>query len=329
MAAPLTHRTRIEAALSGGRLDRPPVSLWRHFPVDDQTSGGLAAATLAFQRTFDWDLVKVTPASSYGLRGWGSQDEWRGNPEGTRTYTHFPIQRPEDWTRLQPLDPRQGMTAQVLEAVAAITLELGRDTPVLQTIFSPLSQAKNLVGRDRLVAHLRHYPEEVHAGLQIITETTRRLVEAALQTGIAGVFYAIQHANYGLLSPEEYADFGRPYDLQVLEPASGLWLNMVHLHGPEVIFDAIRGYPVQILNWHDRETRPSLAEGQQLFPGIVCGGLRREETLLLGTPEQVRAEAREAIQETGGQRFLLGTGCVTYAHTPYGNLVAARRSVEA
>lgn len=319
----------MEAALSGSQLDRPPVTLWRHFPVDDQTPGGLAAATLAFQRTFDWDVVKVSPASSYCLRGWGSEDQWRGYSEGNRAYTHFPIHHPEDWTRLEVLDPRQGMTGQVLEAVTAIADELGPETPVLHTIFSPLSQAKNLVGRDRLIAHLRHFPAEVHAGLQTIAETTRRLVEASLSTGIAGIFYAIQHANYDLLSPQEYAEFGRAYDLLVLEPASQLWLNMVHLHGPEVIFDAIHGYPVQILNWHDRETRPSLAEGQQQFPGIVCGGLRREETMLLGTPEQVSAESQEAIQATGGQRFMLGTGCVIYTHTPYGNILAARRAVGA
>lgn len=329
MTPALSHRARIEAALGGGRLDRPPVTLWRHFPVDDQTPDGLAAATLAFQRTFDWDVVKVSPASSYCLRGWGSQDQWRGFAEGNRAYTHFPIQHPEDWSRLDSLDPRQGMTGQMLEAVTAIAHELGPETPVLHTIFSPLAQAKNLVGRDRLIAHLRHFPDAVHAGLQTIAETTRRLVEASLTTGIAGVFYAIQHANYDLLSPEEYTVFGRAYDLQVLGPASQLWLNMIHLHGPEVIFGAVRDYPVQILNWHDRETPPSLAEGQQQFPGIVCGGLRREETMLLGTPEQVTAEARESIQATHGERFMLGTGCVIYTHTPFGNILAARQAVEA
>ena len=66
--------------------DRTPIALWRHFPIDDQTPDGLAAAIIDFQRTYDFDLVKVTPASSYCLKDWGADDEWRGNTEGTREY---------------------------------------------------------------------------------------------------------------------------------------------------------------------------------------------------------------------------------------------------
>lgn len=324
----MSHRQRMEAAIGRGNLDRPPVALWRHFPVDDQTPEGLAAATLNFQRTFDWDLVKVTPESSFCLKDWGSKDEWRGATEGTRTYTHRVVQEPEDWTRLKVLDPRRGYLDDMLQCLRLLTKELGPDTPVLQTIFNPLSQAKNLAGGERLIAHLRRYPDAVHAGLRTIVETTRNFIEAAKETGIAGIFYAVQHAQYSLLSEEEYRIFGKAYDLQVLEPAADLWLNMLHLHGLEVMFAALQDYPVQIINWHDQETAPSLAEGKRSFPGVVCGGLSREETMVLGTPEQVRREAQAAIQATGGERFMLGTGCVIPIHSPYGNILAARKAVE-
>jgi len=54
----------------------------------------------------------------------------------------------------------------------------------------------------------------------------------------------------------------------------------------------------------------------------------RRETLALGTPEQISAEAADALAQTGGARFLLGTGCVADVISPYGNLLAARMSVE-
>lgn len=323
----LSHRLRLETALSGGAVDRPPVALWRHFPVDDQSPGSLAAATVDFQRLYDFDLVKVTPASSFCVRDWGARDEWRGASEGTRDYTHRVIQQPEDWTRLEILDPRQGFLAGQLECLRLIMAEVGGDVPVIQTIFNPLSQAKNLVGRDALLVHLRRYPEAVHAGLKIIAESTRRFIEAALETGISGIFYAVQHAQYGLLSDQEYQQFGRAYDMQVLEPAGGLWLNLLHLHGEDVMFDAFLDYPMAIINWHDRETPPSLSEAQTRYSGVVCGGLRRWETMVLGTPEQVRLEALDAIQSTGGQRFILGTGCVLPTTAPRGNILAARQSV--
>ena len=148
-----------------------------------------------------------------------------------------------------------------------------------------------------------------------------------MQTGIAGVFFAVQHAQYGLLSDSEYATFGHPYDLQVLEPVRPAWLNMLHLHGEDIMFERFLNYPVAILNWHDRDTSPSLAEAQARFQGAVCGGLQRERTMLLGTPEQVTAEARDAIHSTGGQRFILGTGCVIETTTPRVNIFAARQAV--
>jgi uroporphyrinogen decarboxylase len=229
-ADPLSHRARLEACLAGGTIDRPPVALWRHFPVDDQKPGSLASATVAFQRDYDFDLVKVTPSSSFCIKDWGSQDEWHGAPEGTRDYTHRVIQRPEDWTHLEPLNPYQGFLAAQLECLRLIVGELGEDVPVIQTIFNPLSQAKNLVGREALLVHLRRFPQEVHAGLHMIAESTRRFTEAALETGISGIFYAVQHAQFGLLLAR-VPKFGRSYDMQVLEPARASWLNLLHLHG--------------------------------------------------------------------------------------------------
>jgi uroporphyrinogen decarboxylase len=323
-----SHRQRLEACLNQTPVDRAPVALWRHFPVDDQTPEGLAAATLAFQKTFDFDLVKVTPESSFCLKDWGARDEWRGSTEGTRDYTHHVIQHPEDWARLPVLDPTSGYLADQLTCLRLLVKELGPDTPAIQTIFNPLSQAKNLVGGADLLVHIRRFPDALHSGLKTITETTLRFIEAAIQTGISGVFYAVQHAQYGLLSEEEFLEFGRPYDLELLAPAKELWLNMLHLHGTEVMFDQVTDYPVSIINWHDRETSPSLAEAQARYPGVVCGGLRREETMVLGSPAQVRAEAYDALQATQAKRFILGTGCVLPITAPYGNILAARRSVE-
>jgi uroporphyrinogen decarboxylase len=318
----------MEACLSGKSLGRPPVALWRHFPVDDQEPESLAAATVDFQRTYGFDFVKVTPSSSFAVKDWGAADEWRGAPEGTREYTHHVIQQPEGWERLTVLDPQNGFLARQLESLRLIVNELGPDVPVIQTVFSPLSQAKNLVGPGALLVHLHRYPEAVKAGLKAIAETTGRFVEAARDTGIAGIFYAVQHAQYGLLSEDEFRTFGKAFDLPVLEHTQDLWLNVLHLHGEQVMFDLLADYPVQVINWHDRETPPSLAEARTRFPGVLCGGLRRWETMVLGSPGKVKEEARQAIEMTGGKGFVLGTGCVMLTTTPRANIIAARLSVE-
>ncbi len=324
----LSHRARLEACLGGQAPDRPPVALWRHFPVDDQTPDGLAEATAAFHRTYDFDLIKVTPASSFCLKDWGVDDRWAGNPEGTREYTRRVILHPEDWASLPPLDPTRGHLGDQLTCLRLLSADFSGQAPIIQTIFSPMAQAKNLAGSEDLLVHMRRSPDALHEGLRRITETTILFLEEAIKTGIDGVFYAVQQGQYGLLSTAEFNEFCRPYDMQVLEAAQGLWLNLLHLHGEAVMFDQVVDYPAAIINWHDRHTPPTLAEAQARFPGVVCGGLRQWETMVLGTPEQVRAEASDAIQQTGGTRFILGTGCVLPTTAPRGNILAARRIVE-
>ena len=321
-----SHRERMELCLAGERVSPAPTALWRHFPVDDQSPDGLAAATASFQHAYDFDLIKVTPSSSFCLKDWGVEDRWTGNPEGTRDYITRVIDQPEDWARLKVLDPTQGWLGGQLDCLRLIERGFGPNTPILQTIFSPLAQAKNLAGGDKLLIHMRKNPDALRQGLEIITETTIRFVEEALKTGIDGVFYAVQHAQNGLMSHEEFDTFGKAYDLRVLEAARGLWLNLLHLHGSDVMFDIAAEYPVAVVNWHDRETAPSLSDGLGRFKGALCGGLRQWDTMVLGTPDRVKAEAEDALRQTGGRRFILGTGCVLPITAPFGNIQAARRA---
>ncbi|MCP4519711.1 MAG: uroporphyrinogen decarboxylase, partial [Delftia sp.] len=189
-------RDRLAAAIAGEAVDRPPVALWRHFPGDDQRPADLAAATLSFQWRWDWDFVKVTPASSFSIRDWGAEDHWVGNDEGTRQYGPRVIQEPKDWGRLATLNPQQGSLGGQLRCLEMIMSDLGGDTPIIQTVFSPLAQAKNLAGNDRLLVHLRRYPQELKAGLDTIARSTNRFIRLALESGIDGIFYAAQHARY-------------------------------------------------------------------------------------------------------------------------------------
>jgi uroporphyrinogen decarboxylase len=330
----LTPRERMQACLKNDpALDRPPVALWRHFPMDDQHPVTLAAAAVDFQKHYGFDLVKVTPASSFCLKDWGAEDAWEGYTEGTRRYTRRVIQKPQDWEHLPVLDPLRAIhLAAQLECLRQIRSALGAEVPLLQTVFNPLSQAKNLAGGDMLIAHLRLYPEAVLKGLQVIAQTTRSFVEAAIEIGVDGFFFAVQHAQAGLITLDEYKTFGLAFDLLATQPASGLWCNLLHLHGLDIYFDLVARslYPIglfSIINWHDRETPPSLEEAQRRFTGVVCGGIS-QKTIVFGDAAQVRQEVADAIRQTRGRRLLLGTGCVVPVIAPHGNILAIRDAVE-
>ncbi len=326
----LSKRERLERTVAGEETDRVPVALWRHWPGDDQRAVDLAEATIAFQRQWDFDFVKVTPASSYCVTDYGVQDRWQGNLEGTREYVRHAVQRSLDWTELRVLDPSRGALGRQLEVLRLLKSALGDDVPFIQTIFSPLAQAKNIAGRELLIEHLRTAPDRLKTGLNTITESTRRFIDAMRRSGVSGIFYAIQHASYTVMSEDEYREFGRPYDLQILGALpDAWWFNMVHLHGQAPMFDLIADYPIQAINWHDRECGVSLAEGKLRFEGAVSGGLGRWNPMHNGTPVDVRTQAREAIEQTHGRRFILSTGCVIMTTTPQSNIRAAREVVEA
>ena len=322
-----THRERIQACLNGEKPDRTPIALWRHFPVDDQNPETLAASTLHFQQTYDFDIVKVTPASSFAVKDWGVEDQWMGDAEGSRRYTKRIIHNPADWEKLPVLDPTSPHLAGQLACLRLIRQGLNLQTPLIQTIFSPLAQAKNLAGNDVLIAHIRQYPEAVMKGLDTIAKTTARFIEAVCEINVDGIFYAVQHALASMLSLDEYKNFGLPFDQQTLVPTKELWCNMLHLHGKDVYFSLLRLLNFQIVNWHDRETYPSLSEAQSLFKGVLCGGLR-QDTLVLEDQARVKEEAQDALDQTKGKRFILGTGCVVPITASHGNLLAARNAVE-
>jgi uroporphyrinogen decarboxylase len=318
----MTHRELIEAAARGERPERVPVALWRHFPGEDQRADKLAQAHVGYYRTYDVDLLKVTPASGYYGDDWGLRAGYKPNREGVRHYTDRPIKKATDWERLRRLDISQGVYGRETQAIRLIAEAVGSEVDVLETVFSPLSIARTLAGEQAMVRYLREDPEELHAGLQSIADVTREFVRSVMAAGADGVFFSTQMATTDLLTREEYEEFGRPYDLQVLEAAS-TGLTFLHIHGVHIMFDLFTDYPVHIINWHARETPPRIAEARSLVTVCLACGIDAWNTLAKKAPEDVAAEVRDAIAQTGGRGHIVTTGCVMPVDTPEVNIRAA------
>jgi uroporphyrinogen decarboxylase len=323
----MNHQERILACINGNPVDRPPLVLWRHFPVADQDPGEHAKATLDFQNRFDFDLIKVSPSSSYCLVDWNVKDEWRGNPEGTRDYIHYPITVPEDWKNLQQLDPNRGFLSKTIDAIKLIQKQKEKNTPIIQTIFSPLSQAKNLIGKDNLALHLRKFPEALITGLETITASIFDYLSVLQSLDVDGIYYAVQHAQYSQLSDSEFEQFCRQFDLRILNACRDFSIRVLHIHGNNIMLNSVKDYPVNLINWHDRESEFSLQDGKLLTNSAVCGGIS-QKAITLGNPDQVIAEVINTWEESDKNRTCIGTGCVIPVITPEVNIYAARKAVE-
>jgi uroporphyrinogen decarboxylase len=316
---------RVEAALAGEEVDRPPVSMWQHFPERDQTAEALRDSSLAWQERYDNDFIKFMPPGDYATIDWGLTSEYRGSRGGTRETTHFPIATADDWRRITPVPIDRGRNRAVIEAAQLTNERLSGAVPLLQTIFSPLTIAMKL--SDGLVLeHLRQRPDVVHGALAAITAVTRAMTAATLERGAHGVFFATQCASTDLMTVPEYEEFGARYDGQVLEAAGASRFTMLHIHGENIMFAPLMTYPVHAINWHDRRTSPSLAEGERLSGKCAIGGIHEQQIAAM-TPDAAAAQARDAVAATNGRHMMVGPGCVIPITTPPETVAAVIHAV--
>jgi uroporphyrinogen decarboxylase len=326
----MSHWERIGAALAGEAVDRPPICLWRHWPIEDESAESLAEAMIRWQREYDWDLVKHAPTGNYVLYDWGGEtiyvpEESRGL--GVSKVTRRAVESITDWPELAQLDVTQGHLGQQLEAVRIVAEALNGEVPILQTIFSPLNIAAKLAGE---LAHvsLREHGDLYKQGLYIIAETMARFACESVRAGADGIIYSAP-LNQGLYSEEQYQEFGEPYDRLILEtvrPEAQIIIGLAS--GPGSNLRRVSSYPVDGINWHDRIGGPALAEARALFPGLLMGGINERRTLLYGPASEIRAEIREAINQTGGRGLLVAPGSAPYTDTPSPHFWAARKFVE-
>jgi uroporphyrinogen decarboxylase len=322
----MTPRERIAAAIAGKAVDRPPMSLWQHFPERDQTPEDLTAATMAWQNRYHFDFVKYMPPGDYATIDWGLRSRYTGSTSGTRTATDIPITDPGDWKSLKPIDVSQGFNGMIVEAVRQTRKALNPDMPLLQTIFSPLTIAMKLSG-GRAIEHLRAHPVLMHQALSVIRDVTSDMAAASFEAGADGMFFASQCADSSLMDDVEYREFGLTYDLPIFNatPPAGA-INLVHFHGEMPMIHLLSRYPAQIVNWHDRHAGPNLAEGSRLTRKCVAGGIN-ERTINAWSPDEIGMEVDEAIEQMNGRWLIVAPGCVIPTDTPEANVRAAIAAV--
>jgi len=326
----MNKRERIEKTIAGEPVDRLPVGLWRHFPGDDQRAADLAQSIVDYQNTYDWDFIRVMPSANYMVTGYGTQDIWKGAADGTRDISKYIVQRSLDWTEVRTQDALRGDMGKQLESLRLLGNGFpDGKVPVILTVYSPLAQAERLSGRELLLQNLRTHPDRLRTGLNILTESTLRLIEALRRIPVDGIWYVVEHASYHLMTEKEYQEFGGVFDYKILESMPhSWWLNIVEVQGRSPMLHLFGNYRVQGLCWEDRESSVDLSEGMGYFKGAICGGLGRGE-LQQGTPTTIQAAVRDAVNQTdGGRRLLLTTGGVMPVTTPMSHLRAARHAVQ-
>ena len=311
-------RERLEHVIVGQPTDRIPAVLWSRFPGDDQRAADFARA------------VVMCPSSTYQATDYGVLSAWEGSADGDRVVKRHAVGKSLDWTELRRLDPMQGETGKVIEAVRLAEAELGADSPpILLTIYSPLVQAARLAGDKLLHRNMRTHADRLRSGLSIITDNTLRMLEALRRVPVAGICYRVHHADYDHLSEAEYAVFGAPYDRKILsELPEKWWLNMVSIGGDAPMFGLMADYPVEVFQWNMGRAKPGIAQGKSQVRGAICGGLDAWAMRTTESPNVIKDTCRQVIREANGRRLILGADGPLPVGTPISNLRAIRESTQ-
>jgi uroporphyrinogen decarboxylase len=278
--ATLTPRERVERALAGRDVDRPPISLWHHFGLEKDGPERHAQATLAFHKTYQTDLVKVM--------------------------SDFPYPRPAgEWFALKEIDdpfPEQ------IRALTAIRDGLQGSALFVETIFNPWNVAEKLSSPEAVQKLKAEQPQRLLDALTVIAKAEAAHARRAMNAGASGIFLAVANAQPRILSRDDYARFSAPFDRQILDAVRDAPLNVLHLHGDAVYLDAFYdGWPASVINYSRHGTRVGVDAVRKAYGGVIAGGIDETNYRTLDAAT-LKAQAGEARQQAGA-RFILTPGC--------------------
>jgi uroporphyrinogen decarboxylase len=329
---PVDGKRRVEAALAMGVADRPPVGAWGHTYREEWSPQDLASITVDRARKFGWDFVKFQPRASSFAEAFGSVYKPAGHRLKGPVLVKAAVEELADWKKVALVNPK--VLQDQVESIGLVARELGEGVPVIQTVFSPITVGGYLVGKSksRVVRELRKNPELVGPALDRIAESLVDFSRRSVEAGAAGIFYAISgYASKDAMAESVYRELLLPYDVSVLRqlPAAA-WFNVVHLCGSNLNFGLARDLPAQAISWSvHNQGNPSLAQGREISGRPVMGGLGQRASLLYGPPAEVEAEARNAVEETGGRGLLLAPGCSVPTRAKDANLAAMVTAIAA
>ena len=332
MNATPTPKQRIGAFLAGKPVDRPPcVPLVlnhaarvlgvkvRDYATDGQVMG---RAHVAAYRRYGQDLITIFTDTAILAEAMGTELYF---PEDDAARVKRPaVAEPGDADRLRPVDARRaGRLPVLLEAVRHCVREVGDEVFVACCYPAPFTVAATLRGTAALARDLYKNPALADALLARSLALVEDFAEAVAEAG--GIPALVDPVASGsVISRATFERFALPGIRQGLAKIRSLGMPpILHICGrTSTLIDLMADSGAAVLSVDQID----LAEAKAKVGGRVClmGNIRPAETLLGGTPDDVRREARQCLADAGDSPggFILASGCEVPIETPAANMMA-------
>jgi uroporphyrinogen decarboxylase len=293
----LNHKERVDRALLGQDVDRPPYTFYHHYARP--TAQLEAQDHLDFHRMYKTDIVKVMNDFDY--------------PKSTTG----------KWFDLRPLDspyPNQ------LETLRRVRDGVNGDAYFIDTIYGPYmtamilyqsqaqfaSQPKSDEVQDEQLKGLRNFqrqnPDAWHNALDAITQSTVNHIRQSKEIGASGALVSIFNAESKFGTVEDYKKYTRPYDKRVFDALADTKLTVLHLHYLERPYlDQFKDFNAPVLQYSVKTSGIPISEIRQKYSQPILGGVDEIDYRKL-TAEEIRSQWQDARSQAGA-KYVAAPGC--------------------
>jgi uroporphyrinogen decarboxylase len=293
----LSHKERVDRALRGQEVDRPPFTFYHHYKRP--TARQEAQDHLDFHRAYKTDIVKVMNDFDYPSSATGK------------------------WYELKPLDspyPEQ------LATLKDVRDGLNGDAYFIDTLYGPYmtamilyqSQArfanlpKSDEAKDEQIKRLHQFqqqnPDAWHTALEAITQSTVNHIRQAKEIGASGALVSVFNAESKFGSVEDYRKYTRPYDKRVFEALADTKLTVLHLHYLERPYlDLFTDFNAPVVQYSVKTSGIAIFEVRQHYRQPILGGVDEIDFRQLTTSE-IRRQWTDA-REQAGPMYIAAPGC--------------------
>lgn len=304
----MTKKERVKAAFLGQEVDHVPVSMWQHVPEEYHADHDAFAKYQAdFYKATDVDFMKL---SADGFFNWPSP-VLKNIQSADELYNIKPLGADHPWIRDQI-----ARTKKVVEA-------LNDECYAFYLVFVPLSYLRLEVGYPMMMKLIRENPDAMKYACKVIAEDLKILINGLInEAGCTGIFYSVQNAEVTRFTKEEYLDWVKPAEKELLDYANSINdMNIIHFCAWEEDPNRLEvwaDYHTPVISWARYIDIHDIAEAKEHFGATMWGGFdNRPGTLLYtGTKEEIDKEVASLIEQGTKKGYIIGSDCSIHNELP-------------
>lgn len=322
-------KRRVLTALFGGVVDKTPVTsigacggtvtvemqnaIGVHWPEAHKDPEKMAKLAIASYNLTGIENVRVPFDFVVEAEALGCEIKWVDKPDAVPSVSKHPFKSPADLKKPDNL-LSAGRIPVVLESIKLLREEVGDYLPITSTVVGPLSLGGYLVGITNLLMWLIRKPDYVKQLVDFTTDIVLEFSKAQYRWGADIVQVAEPTASLSMISPPMFREYAQPALTKISDNLGGL--KVLHICGRtlQIVSDMAK------TGFDGLSLEEDIAQVKQLCGDVkVLGNISSSKTLIFGSPDEVKVEAKKALE---AKVDLLEPNCGISPITPLANIKA-------